>query len=340
MTPAQDFTLPMHYVRQIADQVRSLGGDVAAWLGRSQLTEADLQDTARGLPFLVVYQLVHDALELTGEPALGLLVGERLVVNTHGMLGYAAMNSGTLRQALDLFERYIGLRTSLVSVSHRVEGSVVQVQFNEPLPLGDIRRTVLEAIMLTVKNVLDAITMGSRHVMWVAFPFPAPGYTDLAQDLFHADVRYGQNWAGFTIPASVLDQPLSMADPATFAQAAAICQRELDKLQQNTSLSAQVRRIMLEKQNGFPSLNVTARLFHMTPRTLHRRLQDEGTSYKDILENVRHMLALEYLKAGHPIGEVAYTLGYTDLANFRRAFKRWEGMAPSAYADLMRVKPN
>jgi AraC-like DNA-binding protein len=89
---------------------------------------------------------------------------------------------------------------------------------------------------------------------------------------------------------------------------------------------------MLEKQNGFPSLNVTARLCHMTPRTLHRRLIDEGSAFKEILEDVRHMLAVEHLKSGHlTIQEIAYTLGYTDLANFRRAFKRWEGVPPSAY---------
>lgn len=332
--PSPDFSLPIHYVRQIADQVRSLDADVNQWLALSQMTESDLADASQTVSFPVAYQLVLNALQLTQEPALGLLIGERLVVNTHGILGYAAMNSVNLRQALDLFERYIGLRTTLVSVSHDIEDKWVHVRFDEPTPLGEVRRPVLEAVMLTVKNVLDYITMGSRHVLWVAFPFPRPDYADLAQDMFHAEVRYDQRWAGFTLPEDVLDQPLKMADPATFQDAAAICQRELDKLTQNKSLSGRVRRIMLEKQNGFPSLNVTARLFHMTPRTLHRRLQDEGTSYKDILENVRHMLAVEHLKAGHlSIQEIAYTLGYTDMANFRRAFKRWEGVAPSAYGQ-------
>lgn len=331
---AQDFTLPIHYVRQIADQLRSLEADVPAWLARSGLSEAELQDSSRTVSFLTAHGLIVDALQCSGESALGLLVGERLVVNTHGILGYAAMNSGTLRQALDLFERYIGVRTTLVAVRHEVKGTEVHVQFHEPIPLLDIQRTVLEAIVLTVKNVLDYITMGSRHVRWAAFPFETPDYADLARDMFGCEVRYGQTWAGFSIPAEVLDQALTMADPSTFAEAAAICQRELDKLQQNTSLAARVRRIMLEKQNGFPSLQVTARLFHMTPRTLHRRLQDEGTSYKDILESVRHMLALEHLKAGRlTVQEIAYTLGYTDMANFRRAFKRWEGVAPSEYRD-------
>jgi len=327
-----DFTIPMQYVRQIGDVLRGLTVDVPAWLARSSLNEGDLQDSQRAVSFDQAYRLIIDALASSREPALGLLVGERLVVNTHGILGYAAMNSGTPRQALDLFERYIGVRTSLLAVTHEIHGTSVRVLFKEPIPLGDIQRTVLEAIVLTVKNVLDYITMGSRHVRQVSFPFARPEYAALAQDLFGCEVHYGQAWAGFTIPTTVLDQALGMADSAMFAQAAAICERELEKVQHSASVANRVRRIMLEKQNGFPSLQVTARLFHMTPRTLHRRLQEEGTSYKDILESVRHKLAVAHLRAGHlSVQEIAYTLGYTDMANFRRAFKRWEGVAPSQF---------
>jgi AraC-like DNA-binding protein len=127
---------------------------------------------------------------------------------------------------------------------------------------------------------------------------------------------------------------LKQADPEAFREAEQICQRELGKLVSKTSMSARVRRVMLEKQHSFPSLNVAARLFHLTPRTLHRRLLEEGTSYKQILEEVRHTLAVEHLKAGRlTVEEIAYSLGYTDLANFRRAFKRWEGMPPSAFRE-------
>jgi AraC-like DNA-binding protein len=65
---------------------------------------------------------------------------------------------------------------------------------------------------------------------------------------------------------------------------------------------------------------------------LHRRLLDEGTSYRQLLEEVRHTLAIEHLKAGRfSFEEIAFVLGYTDLANFRRAFRRWEKQSPSEY---------
>lgn len=186
--------------------------------------------------------------------------------------------------------------------------------------------------MLSIKNILDSISMGACEVREVAFPFESTGYAALARDLFGCEVRYGASWAGFILPPEVLDVPLKLADPEAFREAALICQRELDKLTANESLSARVRRLLLEKQTGFPSLKVTARLFHMTPRTLHRRLLEEGTSYREILESVRHTLAIEHLKSGRfSIEEIAYTLGYSDLANFRRAFKRWEAVPPSSF---------
>jgi AraC-like DNA-binding protein len=132
----------------------------------------------------------------------------------------------------------------------------------------------------------------------------------------------------------VVDQPLRTADPAAFEHAEKLCERELQNLVSDASVSARVRRLMLAKQVNFPSLTVTARILHMTPRTLHRRLLDEGTSFQEILDEVRHSLAMEYLKSQHmTIQELAYTLGYGDTANFRRAFKRWTGVAPSFFRE-------
>lgn len=334
MSPA-DFPLPMYYIHQIAEQINSMGGDVQAWLARNHLQEKQLTDPTLTLSFATFRQLILDAMHMTQEPALGLLIGERLLLNTHGILGYAAMNSSTIRQAAELFERYISLRTPLVATRLQIKGKQFRIVFEEPYPLGEIRKPVLEAVVLTVKNVLDYITMGARNVQQVAFSFATPGYAALAKDMFNCEVKYQQDWTGFAMPVEVIDVPLKMNDPTTFREASQICQRELEKISRNESLAMRVRRVMLEKSNGFPSLNVTARLFHLTPRTLHRHLLEEGTSYKSILEEVRHTLAVEHLKSSRlSIQEIAFSLGYTDIANFRRAFKRWEGVAPSEYRNL------
>jgi AraC-like DNA-binding protein len=328
----QGLTLLVQYVRQIADQLGGMGVDVDRWLAKSHLSREQLNAPSLALPYPTFQSLALDALSMSREPALGLLIGERLLANSHGMVGYAALSSGTIGQALELVERYTPLRTSLISISHTVDANELRIVFGEPRPLGDIQRMVLEAVILTIKNVLDSISMGDCQVRMIAFPFDAPEYAPLARDFFRCDVQYGQSWAGAILPREVIDVPLKMADPEAFREAALICQRELDKLTANESLAARVRRLLLEKQNGFPSLPVTARMLRMTPRTLHRRLVDEGTSFHALLEDVRRTLALEHVKSGRfSIEEIAYMLGYSDLANFRRAFRRWESMPPSAY---------
>lgn len=329
-----DFTVPIEYVRLIGEQLRSAGVNVDEWLRLGSMTAAELQDPAGVLTYPPFRRLVLNALAAAREPALGLFVGERLVASTHGIVGFAAVNSSTVRQALEVVERFASLRSSLIAISHDIGLLDARVLFTEALPLGDIQRPVLEAVVLSIKNVLDEITMGACQVYEVAFPFEEPEYAALARDIFGCRVRYGQSWAGFRASPDVLDVPLKLADPAMFEEAASICQRELDRIAANESMAARVRRLLLEKQTGFPSLQVTARLFHMTPRTLHRRLVDEGTSYRELLESVRHTLAVEHVKSGRfDLDEIAYRLGYTDLANFRRAFKRWEAVPPSVFRE-------
>lgn len=323
-----DFTFPVEYIRLIADQLRVSNVDVDAWMRRSGLSE----QPERLLPYATFRKLVLEALAMSREPALGLFVGERLVATTHGMVGFAAVNSSSVKTALEIMERFSRLRTMVFAISHEADGDDVRVTFSELLPLGDIQRPLLEAIVLSIKNVLDTITVGACQVREVVFPFAAPDYAPLARDIFGCPVRYGQDWAGFSASASALDLPIKLADQAAFQEAADICQRELERLAANESLAARVRRLLLERQRGFPTLNVTARMLHMTPRTLHRKLVAEGSSYREQLEAVRHTLALEHVKSGRfTMDEIAYRLGYTDLANFRRAFKRWESVPPSVY---------
>lgn len=334
-----EFMLPVLYLRQFAEQLQVMGHAPDDWLAACGLAARQLDDPAFHPGYEQISQLIEHAVKLSAEPALGLLVGARLVVSTHGILGFAALQSDSLRQVLQLLERYLAVRTTLVSLQRVPDPQARRehLRLVPRYPLGSIERSVLEAVMLAIKNVLDAAIQGDCRPEQVSFPFAEPGYAELARELFGCPVAYARPWAEISFRAAELDQPLRMADPEAFRQAELICQAELDKIGETQALSARIRRLMLEKQQGFPSLNLTARLFHLTPRTLHRHLLAEGTSFKQILEEVRHTLAVEQLKAGHlTVEAIAYSLGYTDLANFRRAFRRWEGVPPSAFRDRLR----
>jgi AraC-like DNA-binding protein len=328
--------VPAAYVQALAELIRSLGADTSDWLAMSGLTMARLEEPDASVSLPLFAQLAFDAVGITREPALGLLLGDRMHAASHGIVGFAVSSAGTPRQAIELLARFVRLRLPLLSVSQQSVDGEVEVQFHEALPLGPMRGPVLEATLLTITRVLDSLSLGSCPIIRVAFPFPAPDHAPLTRTMFGCEVTFDAPVAAMRLLEQHLDLPLRRADPAAFREAAAICQRELDRIGIGERLADRLQRLLAERQNGFPSLAVVARLLQLTPRTLHRRLVAEGSSFQTLLDEVRHRRACEHLRAGGlSIEELAYALGYADPANFRRAFKRWEGVAPSLYRDRL-----
>lgn len=331
-----DLYLPSQYVQQIADQITRMGARLPDWFQRLQEPGPTGELEVQHLSLADFRQLVLDAIRLTGDPAFGLLVGERLLVNSHGMLGYVTSQSVTPREALELIARYFPLRTSLVLIRLELTHNRARLCFQENAPLGDIAMPVIEAIVLTIKNLFEYVTMGVCRVSAAAFAFDTPAHSPLTRELFGCEVQYQAGWNGFELLLAQLDKPVRASNPKALMQAIQRCQEELSRLARKQGIASRVRILMLEKQSGLPSLQVTARLLNLTPRTLHRRLIEEGTSYRDIIESVRQQLAMDHLRDDQlSLQEIAFMLGYGDMANFRRAFKRWTGEAPSVYRNAI-----
>lgn len=327
----QTLTLATQYLRLIADEVRAAGVPVDDWLALGGLDQRQLDDGTFALTYADFERLLLDAATLVDEPAVGLVLGQRLGPGTHGPLGYAIMNSGSLREMLELTRRFMQVRAGFLALDYAAEPDGVRVTIEALMPLGPIRRLVLEAVVSTVKLAIDAVAMGACPVRAATFPFADPGYAELARELLGCAVQYDQPAAGLWLPPAALGLRLDRADPEALRLAEALCQRELDKLASNTSEAARVRRLLLERQ-GYPTLATAARLLRTTPRTLHRRLVAEGTAYRAIVDDLRYRAAREHLDGGRiSVEAIAYLLGYANPANFRRAFKRWSGLSPSAY---------
>lgn len=289
------------------------------------------------MPWQVFCRTVLEAESFSQNSAVGLTVGQRLAVNTHGILGFAAMNSSSIRQVVELVSEFIPLRTDLITIAGEVHNDRYHIVFLEKRELGDIRRSVMEAIVLAIKNILDFIAMGEKLNLAIALPYAEHHYADFLRATFNTPVDFGQDWVGISLPVEVVDRPLKMANNTSFREAIKICQQELEQREIQGSLAAQIQQLLLSGNQQFPSLEVTAKRFYMTPRTLHRRLQEEGTSYKLLVEDVRHRMAIQHLKNGDlTIQKIAYALGYSEVANFRRAFKRWQGMPPSEYIESLK----
>jgi AraC-like DNA-binding protein len=106
------------------------------------------------------------------------------------------------------------------------------------------------------------------------------------------------------------------------------------------ALKERIRSFLLANAYlGIPSLEQLAANFNTSPRSLQRKLQEEGVTYQEVADSIRKSLALHYLSSGSPVKEISYILGYNELSAFSRAFKRWTGRTPVTYQQAGISKP-
>lgn len=326
--------LPIYYLGQIKSTLASWNLDADAWLAKQNLTSDSINDINHTIDYQTFESLLVSAIEISGEDAIGLHIGSRLSVTTHGMMGYAMINSGTLREAIGIFQRFINTRTPLITVDIVEVAGTLTVQFNDMGDFSPIRQTFHEAVLLTLNNILSYISFGDINILKASFCYKPPNYENVYEDFFNCKVSFLQEKTALTLSLNRIDSPLKMSDPNSLTQARNLCELELQKIGELVSNEQKVKEMLISSIGQFPSLEQLAARFHISPRTLHRYLKNENTSYKEIVESVSSQLAKKYLvESDISIQEISYLLGYKDIANFRRAFKRWYGVPPSEYRN-------
>jgi len=305
-------------------------------LGPFGLTDEALADPGARLPLETVVQLIDRARTLTGEPGLGFHLGLQMTISSHGYLGFAAMSAPTVRDALALAERYAPTRTSALALAVHVEGDVGRLVIEERAPLGSARDVIIFALFVGITQIGHSITgrplRGTAHAA-----FAEPPYYDRFRALIGDVMRFDRPAHEMVFDASLLDTPLKMADPVALKLAREQCQRELDALDRVERAAARVRGLIPRRDLGFRSLDEVAKLMSMSPRTLKRRLADDGTTFSELVDAERRERALELLRSPQlSLDQIADRLGYSDLANFTRAFRRWTGDTPAAFRRARR----
>lgn len=294
----------------------------------------DLADPSRRVPFSRFEPFVRRAISLTGDSSIGLQLGMALNIKTHGFLGYAALSSRTLADAIDLAVRYHRTRTTLVDLHFYVEGDMAVLQFDERVPLGDLLPFVIDSLMASFYVIRTQLIAGPVPEGEVRLTFAEQEHHRRLRDLLGKTLNFNCAFNQVRFPRSELARPLDFADPQLVRMAAAQCEEELKKLHDETGLLGDVRRRVSRRLAEDPSLERVAAEMYMAPRTLRRRLSELGTGFHEIVEQIRRGQAVEHLLAGTlSIDEIAEQLGYSDPSNFGRAFRRWTGKSPTAWRD-------
>jgi AraC-like DNA-binding protein len=332
-------SLSVRVLEPLLAYLTARGHDSAAFLKAHGVDPTIFRDPEARLPHTVAGSLWPAAAHLTNDVDLGLHVAEGIGPGAYGALGYTLRASQTFGVSLKRLCRYHRLLHDIAEVELKIDGDRAALSHRLPVPGGPPRAVseyVIAAWLITSRR--------SAGVNWVPievrFPHPAPDNTSEHRRLFGCSVRFGHDRGELVFSRDLLDMPFLSADPNLQAILEAQVVTMLQKLPKGEAVTDAVRRHLAgELCDGEPTLEQIAPRLHMSARTLHRRLEDEGTSFRQLLADVRRELAARHLSERRlAIGEIAFLLGFSEPSAFHRAFKRWTGHAPLTYRELARAR--
>ncbi|SDD93747.1 AraC family transcriptional regulator [Niabella drilacis] len=279
--------------------------------------------------------LMDAALQISGDPDLGLHIGERTTVNVLGITGHLMESSKDLLTALHHLQEYTTSFTRLYYFGSELNGSEV-VYRCEPIAVWN------DLSPETARQSVDIAFSGTLHILRLLTGFHIQPlqvwyrYARIRDTTEHQRIFKCQPL--FNKPANALVFSLKDLQHSILGY-----NRELNDVfikmlyqklhQENHSFIQQLRTLILELSTpSFPGIEEVAARLHLTVRTLQRKLQEENTSFRAETESIRKEIACNLLSAKNlTVAEIADRLGYTDKAAFQRSFKQWTGVTPSSY---------
>jgi len=320
-------------ITPVVAQLRRAGADADAFVRELGIDPAQLADRTARVPLSAVAGINARAARFADDPCFGLHAGEHVDERSFDVMSYASAACPTLGDALRTTIRYFRLITDVRSFVLEVRDGEATLSTWLDLAGARADRHATEYVLALNHVLARRLTEGPWALREVCFTHPAPDRTAEHARVFGAPVCFEAPVDALRFDAALLDLPLRTADPALASILRQVAEEALAALPSDPSVAAEVRRRLPGLLSaGDASLDATARAMTTSARTLQRRLRDEGTSHRALLDEVRHRLAVGYLARPElGVAEVGFLLGFAEPASFHRAFKRWTGVTPAAH---------
>ncbi|PKQ08450.1 MAG: hypothetical protein CVT73_07110 [Alphaproteobacteria bacterium HGW-Alphaproteobacteria-12] len=310
------------YVEIVSAVLRDLGHDPA--LFPAPRTGSVSEDEFR--------EMSENLVALTKEPTIALRLGSSMHLGTHGLLGHAILSSRSLRQAAGLMIQYSPLHGAQGCIQLAFTGDKAVLTFQPPFEVKGAPNFMVELFFAGVLAALRQLIGPLPEECRVDLAYPPRMPEEAYRRYLGVRVSFGHRVNRFVGPNERIDQPLSAAEIPVADMYRRQCERLLRDMNAASGLGGEVRRMILGARGRFPGMDEAARRLNMSERTLRRRLDAERSSYRMIVDDVRSYLAREYLRETPlTVADVASLLGFDDVANFRRAFRKWNGCSPKDF---------
>jgi len=264
---------------------------------------------------------------------LGLAMGKRTNITSHGTLGYAVLSSPSYEDGFRVFQNYLKLRINFLQLDLNFTEDTLQFSFTlteETTPY--ISRFYYEAAIAGTRAFISQFLKEKPFTASYEFNYPDPGYPSLYQKHLGSEVTFNCLSCSLKINRSYFIGRTGFENPSIYAISKQQCETELAQYEKAQCIVSKINSVLYGSPLLLPPQDQIADQLSMSIRTLRRKLNDAGTTYQEILDSVKESLAKKYLcESQWTIREIANMLGYSEPNNFKRAFKRWTTHSPYEY---------
>lgn len=298
-------------------------------LDRASVPEEALSDPDLRIDSDAVRTFLLLALEHSGDAAFGLHAGQWLRPGDFGLLEYLVQMSVSPDEIYQKLSRYHRLAGNLQPEIERDGDNIV---CHLPLP-GALPPVVEEYNLSFWTKLARTIQGGHLRLLAVRFTHEQPTYATEAEEVFGAPVHFSCRKNGLVFAPEAWVVPVVSVDAGLSRAVNERADEALAALGSRHSLADRVRAQVRHQLRGDGvTAESVAKALGMSPRTLRRRLEEEGVRFQDLRDAVRKERALEHMgEANLALSEIAYLLGFADTSAFHRAFRRWTGKTPTQY---------
>lgn len=313
--------------------VAELGSDSRALLSRFHIPPGVERQEGAFVPFESLVRLLETTASELGCPDFGLRLSRWQGLDMLGPIAVIARNAPSVQDALGLIAHYLYVHSPALSLTPKPPSAGSDLMFvyelKEMSPAD--ARQAYELSMGNAVRIVQLLSGATVGPSAVSFLHEQIGSDDAYRDALGCPVRFEQTWCGFEVPLGMATRQIDSAHPETRRIATIYLESQYPPGEDTVRDRAAelVHRLL---PTGGCTIDVVADQLNMNPRTLQRRLHDEGARYQDLIETERRDQAAKYLaEPGLHLSQITGLLGYTEQSTLNRSCRRWFGKTPRQY---------
>ncbi|WP_087460617.1 helix-turn-helix transcriptional regulator [Oleiphilus messinensis] len=337
----RDKVFDFRYFPPLLTMAQEEGVDVEALLAGTNIPESALSLENYKASAEQLEALMQNVLRLC-RPGITLEFGSRLNLSAFGIVGFAALSSPTARDAIYIAHQYMPVILPIldISITEQTTNTYIDLRLNYPME-DAIGIALLEATLASLYTMANFVLHDAMPEIRLEISHDLKPYHEAFAQSRNVTIKGGCSQNRAIIPTKVLDVPLPLADSTTFSMSVKQCDELMEELAQlDQTLGAGIqRRLLYHDGEEMLTQEDIARELFMSVRTLHRLLQREGTTFRQIANETLTLRAKRMLEqSDQSVSQIATELGYSDSANFTRAFRNQTGATPSEYRKAFQAR--